>query len=644
METDRARSLFAGGRRALPVPVLVSLTAVAFAGCESSQGAFGAPQNGGLVLSEEILTLRPGETARLAILDRIDGGDLGTLEIWSSGNPWVAVVDEEGLVYASKPGVTTVYASDGEVEGSTRIKVQKSPKTLRVEPEEVRLSGAGAGYQLAAYVENAAGKLSSANKARWKSLDPDVAEVDGEGIVRGASAGVARVVAEQRGSADTALIAVGDAVQIDHVEVDPTSVLVTTGDSLELRATAYDDAGQKIVGLDFAWASSDDAVATVSGKGFVRAAAAGEAALVAAPIDPREGQPFEGLSASASLTVRDPNRTVIVSPDPAKLDWPGAETQLVATVLDENGSRVDGVSVEWSSLNPEVAEVSATGWLTSKKAGTALITAAIAFGATDTIQAQVASGEQNTGSGDGSSAWIASDFEKYSSTEALRLANDYEVLGGSNQFIEFSNPPPGLTRSVRMEWGPHDTGCYDTSRGRGVRFPERVYEVWVQVQIRYDEGFTTHNASCPPNDHKVLFLGTSDGNYRWEVKIGMGSKETKNYVAGVAGSLHGYLKDQGIDSQFGNVNADLWDGQWHTIRWHVRSPTSDGASDGRYRLWVDGSLKTDFTYASENLANPGSRIPMTGLLLGRNKNDGPPNTAMSMYFGGSKVWRTNPGW
>ncbi len=613
----------------------------ALVACESSAGAFGNEHNGGLVLSEQLITLREGESARLAILERVDGTPLGSEVVWSSGNPWIAPVDAEGMVYASKPGVTTVYASDGDVEGSTRIKVQKSPKTLYVEPEEVRLAGPGAGYQLSAFTENGGGKLSDAPRAKWKSLDPDVIGVDGDGVVRGMGAGVGRVVAEQRGAADTAEIAVGTQVQVARVSVTPASATLTTGDSIQLSAAAYDGNGDKVVGLAFSWSSSDAAVASVAGKGYVNTWAEGTTQISAVPLDPSDGQPMAGVTpGTTTLTVKNPVRTISVAPDPAFISEPGAAVQLTATVLDANGSRVEGVSIEWLSLNPEVVDVNATGRAVGVAVGVTAITAAIAFGSTDTVKVEV---QAPAGGSDGQ-AWITYDFDRFDSTEQLRAASDaYEVLHAESQYLELSNPPPGHTRSVRMEWPADPTGCYDTSRGRGIKFPEIVYEAWAEVQIRYDSYFTTHNPNCGANDHKVLFLQTNDGNRRWEIKAGKGGPDSpfKNYEVGVAGEN---VELVGIDKQFGNVNVDLWDGQWHTIRWHVRAPSTATAPDGRFTFWVDGVRKSDFAYASRNLVDPGARIPIRGLLLGRNKNDGPANTAMSMYLGSAQVWRNDPGW
>lgn len=67
--------------------------------------------------------------------------------------------------------------------------------------------------------------------------------------------------------------------------------------------------------------------------------------------------------------------SVILSPSSISLDALGATEQLSATVQDQNGATMPGASVTWSSGNPQVCTVSASGLVTAVSNGNAKITA-----------------------------------------------------------------------------------------------------------------------------------------------------------------------------------------------------------------------------------------------------------------------------
>jgi trimeric autotransporter adhesin len=72
----------------------------------------------------------------------------------------------------------------------------------------------------------------------------------------------------------------------------------------------------------------------------------------------------------------DPVATEVeVSPADANLTFIGASAQLEATVRDQQGDPITGAEVTWSTSNPSVASVSATGEVEAVGNGTATITA-----------------------------------------------------------------------------------------------------------------------------------------------------------------------------------------------------------------------------------------------------------------------------
>ena len=83
-----------------------------------------------------------------------------------------------------------------------------------------------------------------------------------------------------------------------------------------------------------------------------------------------------------------------ISPSTATLPAIGATMQLSSTVKDEENRIVPGVTVNWSSSNPSVANVSSQGRVTARGNGTAIITATTSGKASDTAAITV---EQETG-------------------------------------------------------------------------------------------------------------------------------------------------------------------------------------------------------------------------------------------------------
>ena len=69
---------------------------------------------------------------------------------------------------------------------------------------------------------------------------------------------------------------------------------------------------------------------------------------------------------------------VIISPKTAVLRSPGETVQLNATVPDQDGEPVTGISLEWSSTDPSVAVVDSAGEVTAVNSGKTTVTAAFA--------------------------------------------------------------------------------------------------------------------------------------------------------------------------------------------------------------------------------------------------------------------------
>ncbi len=127
---------------------------------------------------------------------------------------------------------------------------------------------------------------------RWESADGSIATVDQTGTATGRADGQVFIRALLEGVAsDSALLNVlSDTSGIAVITVSPEDTVLRTGDSIRAVAAARSYHGQLLDGLDFAWASSDTAVAVVTPEGTLTARSPGFS-LVRASVGPFQSAP-----------------------------------------------------------------------------------------------------------------------------------------------------------------------------------------------------------------------------------------------------------------------------------------------------------------------------------------------------------------
>jgi len=203
----------------------------------------------------------------------------------------------------------------------------------------------------------------------WTSLDPAVAEVLPGSRLASRSDGETRVIATSGAFSDTVAVTVRAVVQA--VVVEPAEVTLRVGESLQLEAIVLDPRNNRLFNREVTWDTDDPSVATVDENGLVTAVRGGTATIIAVS---------EGTVGFTAAAVSRPEVTTVqVSPGALSL-LVGSSAQLVAATFDAFGTRVTDADVSWSSSDPEVADVSASGFVTGVAPGTA------------TVQAQAESG------------------------------------------------------------------------------------------------------------------------------------------------------------------------------------------------------------------------------------------------------------
>jgi TolB protein len=155
---------------------------------------------------------------------------------------------------------------------------------------------------------------------------------------------------------------------VDRVAVTPEQRSLLVGESATFVATALNEDGEVIEGRSVQWTTSDASVATVNAVGVITAMRAG-GAIIRATVD--------GETATAGITVAEPT-VVKVELSPATLTLESGDIfPVFAVAKDALGRELPDRSVVWTSVDPSVATVDATGRVTAVRAGVASVIATI---------------------------------------------------------------------------------------------------------------------------------------------------------------------------------------------------------------------------------------------------------------------------
>ena len=327
-----------------------------------------------LVVSPQNVTLQQNQAEDFLAVGFTASGDSADIAVsWSATGGSIdsssAGKRHYGHYTSATCGTFTVTATShpGNVSTAASVTVTGCPlpvASVSVTPATATI-GVGQTAQYAAITRDAFGNPLGGRTVTWSSSNPGVATVNGAGQATGVAVGAATLTATSEGKSGTAAILVTN-VPVASVAVSPASASVQVGQTVQLAATPRDANGNPLSGRAVSWASSNTAVATVSGSGLVTGVTAGSATITATS---------EGQGGTATITVSTVLvASVTVSPATASVQA-GQTVQLAATPKDANGNPLSGRTVTWASSNSAVATVGGSGLVTGVTAGSATITA-----------------------------------------------------------------------------------------------------------------------------------------------------------------------------------------------------------------------------------------------------------------------------
>ena len=275
---------------------------------------------------------------------------------WTSSNKNVATVTN-GLVKAVAPGNATITATAENVSGSA---------TVTVKAKIIQVTGVSLNKTSLTLTEGETETLNatvapdnaSDKSVTWSSSNASIAKVDATGKVTAVSAGTATITVKTTDGGKTANCAVTvnqKVISVTGVSLDKTELELFKGESITLTATITpEDATDKSV----TWSSLYPEIASVDDNGKVTALQPGNTQITVRTND-------GGKTAVCKLTVK-PIEVTGVTISPATLTIKEGKTgQLTATIAPAEADQ----SVDWASMDSNVATVDANGVVTGVKAG-----------------------------------------------------------------------------------------------------------------------------------------------------------------------------------------------------------------------------------------------------------------------------------
>lgn len=320
-----------------------------------------------ITLSQTSVSLKATETVRLTATVAPETATVKDVT-WTSDNPKVATVDENGVITAVDVGeaVITATATDGSGVFNT-VEVQVEPiyaESLTIVAEGSTTLRDGETVQLRAVFvpENTTDK-----RVTWDAGPKINATIDENGLFTAGS--VPRVVGVVARSIGTP--GVGGTIEINVVETPVESVEITSEPLVllprESKEVAVSVNPSTATDKTITWSVSDESIIKLqkfdSSVAVINAIAPGQAYLYA--------KASNGVNTSLMVTVNTiPVSEIILSKQELRLNV--SETyQFEANVLPANASNK---AIRWESSNAEIGTVDETGLFTAIAPGETVIT------------------------------------------------------------------------------------------------------------------------------------------------------------------------------------------------------------------------------------------------------------------------------
>jgi uncharacterized protein YjdB len=325
-----------------------------------------------IALAKKNDTISVDQTVQLtAIVPPTPGATAPTIT-WSSSDNSVAMVTKSGMLFGLKSGHATITATRGTNSDAMVVNVSPGIGIVDFGSDSLAISLAQS-VKLPYRVTDTDGNPVDLSKhqVEWVSTAPSVAGMTSDATVTGKAIGRADLLLRVDNKVAITTVRVLSK-PIASVFVSPSSLSLPIGETAQLVATAYDVNGDPISGRNVNFGTSNGKVATVTSTGLVTTTGAGSAEITVNSEGRKTTVPIT-VSGSATSSAA-PVASVIVSLGVSTL-VAGQSAQAYAIVKDAGGAVLTGHPIVWTTSDPSVASVDATGMVAAAKAGPVTITA-----------------------------------------------------------------------------------------------------------------------------------------------------------------------------------------------------------------------------------------------------------------------------
>ncbi len=204
--------------------------------------------------------------------------------VWSSLNANIAAVNQQGVVTGIAVGQTTITATLNTIMASAVITVTSPTvqERLEISPGNVNVMVGNTATFALTYFNNQGNQAPVPAGVVWSSMNNNIATINQQGIVSGASPGQTNVLATLNSIVATASVTVTANTQLATIGLSPWPILeINKGQSATITATGFNSNGMALSGTIFTWASDNNSLVTVQNNGSVQAVEYGTSNIVA---------------------------------------------------------------------------------------------------------------------------------------------------------------------------------------------------------------------------------------------------------------------------------------------------------------------------------------------------------------------------
>ena len=337
---------------------------------------------GDMITFEDPAFTLNGQDVRLAvgeswIIEAVDaeGKEIPAQDLtFACDNNNVSVDAMSGMVTAVETGASRITVSYHDERQYVDVTVLGMPASVAVSPSAMVI-----GVELQSPPLRVTFEEGTGAQYTFTSSDPEIAEVDDNGIVYGRAEGRAVITVYVSETVSASCLVVVEKAP-ERVTLDIESLVVGEGDdSYRLTAKVPQDAHQE----PLSWSSSDSSVVSVDGNGHLTANKASDKPVTITV------KTYNKKAAKCSVIVANAPAKVKLNPAKSLTMYKGQKLTPACSVLDANNIVCDVAKTKFSTNNDAVVAVSAAGKLTAKAEGTATITATAYNGVAASVKVTV---------------------------------------------------------------------------------------------------------------------------------------------------------------------------------------------------------------------------------------------------------------